>query len=279
MVANGICHIILTRFNLPSGGREAKIRESPDWLEKRFQLFETYCLPSVLAQSNLNFTWFIYFDEHTPEPHYSRAKQFEQLYENITLFWETDVTLSRIREQIVSLVDSSADTLLTTRLDNDDALNRNFIDELQVQASQLRQSSPQVLNYPNGMILNNGSTYSHRDKNSPFASLLEPMSVNIRTIWRYQHTQLHRFGAIHQLTSEAMWLQIVHGDNVSNRIRGRRVSNKVLVDSFQFSEPLALSESRYGIILENTFLFPVRQLKEFCRAGLKALLLLVKRSN
>jgi len=281
MLAENICHIILTRFNLPSGGRESKIRQSPNWLENRFQLFEKYCLPSVVNQSNSNFNWFIYFDKDTPEPFYSRAKQYEQQYPSVSLFWESDAPINKIRSHILKLARSNTagtnTTLLTTRLDSDDALHNDFIDTLQKYAQQIDLgTSNRVLNYPDGLIINNGRTYAHHDESNPFASLLEPLSQAIQTVWQYPHTQLHKFGPIQQMYEAAMWLQVIHGNNVSNRTRGYRVSNHLLKSTFPALKLGLKVEKQWLIIAENIILLPFRHLKELGRSILKALFLLAK---
>lgn len=50
-------HLIITRFNLNLYARDK--HDAPTrterWLEHRFEIFERYCLPSVAAQTNLEF--------------------------------------------------------------------------------------------------------------------------------------------------------------------------------------------------------------------------------
>ena len=59
-------HVIMTRFNMPTPGRESHIRSRPGWLAGRFELFERYCLPSIAAQTTRDFHWVVYFDVETP---------------------------------------------------------------------------------------------------------------------------------------------------------------------------------------------------------------------
>lgn len=63
-----IRHFILTRFNLRLWTKDKKQQptRTSEWLEKRFQLFETFCLPSIKSQSVKNFKWIVLFDESTP---------------------------------------------------------------------------------------------------------------------------------------------------------------------------------------------------------------------
>ena len=37
-----------------------------NWLKHRYYLFETFCFPSILSQTNKNFKWLVFFDKDTP---------------------------------------------------------------------------------------------------------------------------------------------------------------------------------------------------------------------
>src|ERR1700677_2318486 len=53
-------HLIITRYNLPiPWGRRGNLHADEDWLEERQQLFERYCLPSVVLaeRSCPSVTW------------------------------------------------------------------------------------------------------------------------------------------------------------------------------------------------------------------------------
>jgi hypothetical protein len=56
-------HVLLTRFNVRyvEDPNAPSIGTDPDWLARRFELFERYCLPSVIAQSAQNFSWIIIY--------------------------------------------------------------------------------------------------------------------------------------------------------------------------------------------------------------------------
>ena len=66
-------HFILTRFNLRLVEVSADLDsdkfgnkiDRDQWLLHRFELFERYCLPSMAAQANQDFRWFLFFDEAT----------------------------------------------------------------------------------------------------------------------------------------------------------------------------------------------------------------------
>lgn len=62
-------HFILTRFNLNLWHKDKNDNEinRNEWLAYRLNLFETYCLPSVVAQTEQNFKWIILVDKETPK--------------------------------------------------------------------------------------------------------------------------------------------------------------------------------------------------------------------
>lgn len=79
-------HYIITRFNLPIfqpkvGGRTFTSC-SEEYLQYRFQLFERYCMPSVINQSCQNFKWLVLFDVNTPEPYKQKAALWHKEYHN-----------------------------------------------------------------------------------------------------------------------------------------------------------------------------------------------------
>src|SRR5438105_5292995 len=68
-----IQHIFLIRFNVTDPKYSNRL--TPEWLENRFELFESFCLPSLIGQSNQNFSTYIYFDSKTPATFIARAKR------------------------------------------------------------------------------------------------------------------------------------------------------------------------------------------------------------
>ncbi len=61
-------HFVITLFNLKLWTQDKNnvSTRTDEWLEKRFELFENYCLPSLKAQTNKNFVWLCLFDQFTP---------------------------------------------------------------------------------------------------------------------------------------------------------------------------------------------------------------------
>ncbi len=125
-------HILITRFNITYEDTPLVCRKGlqEDWLAQRFALFETYCMPSVLGQTNRSFQWLVLFDEHTPEPFRGRidCHVTEGAYHAV---WMSSFDLDVIKANVRRFISPDASHVITTRLDNDDAISRHFVARVQ----------------------------------------------------------------------------------------------------------------------------------------------------
>ncbi|GAA6137342.1 hypothetical protein NBRC116583_10890 [Arenicella sp. 4NH20-0111] len=264
-----ILHIVLTRFNLPSKGRERKLRQSSAWLDERFTLFESVCLPSMAAQTSQDFLWLVFFDSQTSDAHQARAKNMVKAHKNIRLIWLRGSLHSAINSIIDEVAEKQTKTLITTRLDNDDALNKNFIHHIHRIQSTIPINESRIVNFDNGIVFSNGRAYEHRDTSNAFTTLVEPFSSNNNTIWKKQHTRLSELADIINIEQPAMWLQVIHNRNISNRVRGYRVNNQVVAQNFSTDLTPLPEEKNLPIKIENVILYPLRCFKEWGRGKLK----------
>lgn len=263
-------HFLLTRFNVAAPGREEAIRLRPGWLEGRFDLFRAYCLPSVAAQTRQDFEWIVLFDNETPEEFKVEISKLQAVYffrAEFTPFFEMDKIVPRLMK-----ASEDAEWLLTTRLDSDDILAADHVARLR---EAINPERPQVVNFFQGLILSIEGTrprlYSIRDYANPFSSLFEPVGSSVRTIWGEKHVDIERLAPITQIGDPPAWLQIVHGSNVSNRIKGRRVMLNSFGESFPHLRALSTktTESAAAINRENMIISPMRQAKECLRTVAK----------
>ena len=223
-------HVIMTRFNLATPGKESSIRNRTGWLEGRFDLFEKYCLPSVAAQSSSRFQWIIYFDEGTPAVFRSRIEALRKVFPFIP-YYTGLFPASGWPRSIIETFDFKTDALLTTRLDNDDALASDFVERLHAEIVK-HAAADGAYNFENGFVLSNGKLYCLTHPHNAFFSFLAPYGEHMTTAPSIQHMELARHGKIHQIGGAGGWMQIVHGGNVSNKIRGSRVSSSALSNYF-----------------------------------------------
>jgi hypothetical protein len=237
-----LLHVVLTRFNLATGGREAPIRNQPGWLTKRFDLFERYCLPSMAAQTCQEFEWIVFFDDATPEDFRRRIEKEQQVrkfYPYFTPLFDRSGWI----EAIFSVTElRNASILLTTVLDNDDALANDYVSILQNAAIDQKKHSRLAFNFTNGYVLNSDRIYYHRHKNNAFINYKEPLNRDAKTAMNLPHMRLAKHSDVVQLQGLGAWLQVVHGDNVSNRTRGRLVSKNFEDRNLERFPPSALAE-------------------------------------
>lgn len=253
-------HVILTRFNIASPGREVAIRNSPGWLDRRFGLFEQFCLPSIAGQTVRDFHWLIYFDKDTPAEFRERIERDRQIY-NFTPRYVGLFDKAMIAEDVRALAAPDEQLIVTTRLDNDDALSSDFVGR--VQAAAIDAPAQTVLNFTQGIAMRGGRLYTASDHSSPFTSLVERDLAGIETIWAKSHHELGEKWTIVQVPSKPLWLQVVHGENVTNRIKGKLVSDVEIIDSFKIRGDVAPRPVGSGTVLwDHAVLSPFRQVRE-----------------
>lgn len=228
MLPQRTVHIVLTRFNVKTKGKESKIRIQPNWLNNRFELFETYCYPSVKAQTNQNFLWLIYFDSQTPEEYKERISKFCKEFPKLHPYYIDEWTTENVHNAIQSIIPEGTEFLLTTRLDNDDGVNCQFIDVLHQHDFN---DTDWYYNFKDGLTYSDGYAYVHQDKSNAFLSRLEKID-SYKTAWELPHPDVEETGRISQLELPHAWLQVIHGENVSNKIRGSVISPKEWVSSY-----------------------------------------------
>lgn len=214
----------MTRFNLATPGREAPIRLSPGWLEARFDLFERYCLPSVAAQTDRQFRWLIWFDQATPAPWRDRivALQRQQPFEPVF------AGLFAASGWRAGLGDLPPGWLLTVRLDNDDALACDFVARLRSAVAERMaeqgtdRTRPGFFNFTRGLVRRGDALYALSHRSNAFIARLEPAESG-ETVMTVPHMAAAHRAPVEQIAGPPAWMQIVHGRNVSNRVRGWRI--------------------------------------------------------
>ena len=149
-------HFIITRFNVPfenylndKNGKEVR---NIDWLDERFKLFEKYCFPSIVNQSNKNFKWLVFFDLETPSSFVQRINHLceesgcmEPVYIN-----SGKEFLIELNKKIFSLKRKEDAYIITTRIDNDDALYFNYVEDVQ---KKFQKQNDVIFNFKNGYLV------------------------------------------------------------------------------------------------------------------------------
>lgn len=263
----GFAHVILTRFNLATPGRESTLRNQPGWLDSRFALFEHYCLPTLAAQTCRDVRWIVYFDEDTPAPFRARieaCRKVADFHPYFTPLFPGERWGQSARE-VLAAEGRTAPWLLSTRLDNDDGLAVDFVARVQAaaRAALADPAGPRrtALNLTNGVVFDGRRAYALAHPSNAFSSLLEPWEA-ARTVWEVSHMDLAAAAPVVQVGGPPAWLQVVHGGNVSNKIRGRRIATAGLAGRFPPAIDLGPPASAAAVAAENLLLAPVRDARD-----------------
>jgi hypothetical protein len=260
-----IDHVLLTRFNLPSVSAESIIRAKDGWLQQRVELFERYCLPSVSSQTNKEFHWIIYFDPDSPEwlMRWIREQRPLGLYQP---FFRSSVSRAELCADIRTVVGPPRDELITTNLDNDDGLATDFIDRIQLAG---RKGERTALYIAQGLIKSENRLYSFKDPRNAFCSVRETWNSPI-TCWSNWHNLLGENLPVIEIGGKPGWLQVIHGRNVSNRIRGKRVCSSCHIDRFPGLIDDVRNANLHERMLDRLLAQPARLARDSSRKAAKA---------
>lgn len=229
-------HLVYTRFNLAIkfGGEgkndglrkdSSKPQERPwldeDYLEERFRIFEKYTFESMMHQSNKNFIWFVLFHRDTPEKYKNRIRLYEKRIQQFCPRFFDDEECNHISQVIEKDIQEHYQgyVVITTRIDNDDLVSEDFVEEIQKDAVN-NGNDIYFLSYTNGLQYDmrskqiTGFTYP----NNHFISLItEPRRVG-EHILKFNHAYIDEsgIGIVHKKTKMPLWIEVIHASNVSN---------------------------------------------------------------
>ena len=225
-------HFILTRFNLLLWNKDKKgnLVRTKKWLEHRFSLFEKYCLPSIANQTCKTFEWIVLFDSSTPEIYKERIEKYQQICPQLAPVYVNPMGgryfAQIFRDEVVKRLDSNENhnenekRVITTYLDNDDALDIRFVEDIQ----------KRVVNLPDGTFFNYTSGYQFftdynyvmriRFPRNHFMSVVENGNPSaVKTIYGYgSHYYIGKLDGVRivKVIDAPMWCEVIHEKNMGN---------------------------------------------------------------
>lgn len=256
-----IKHYILTRFNLALWSKDKKGRTTKDeaWLANRFDLFEQYTLPSVMNQSNTNFLWVVMFDNDTPELYRNKVTQWADTYPNFKYIavkaaqarWYPRIFTEYIRHDLQKSAPETDIKVITSWLDNDDMIGRDYVATVQQDAQKIGNGTFFFYRKGTQYFLEDNYALHIVFPNNHFVSRIEDTTANnrlIRTVYEYgTHYDLPKIKAAKLLFIDnddvkPLWAEVVHGRNVDNdvkmRLNFRFVKDAGLMESFALNKKL-----------------------------------------
>ncbi|MEM6501474.1 MAG: glycosyltransferase [Cyanobacteria bacterium P01_C01_bin.89] len=229
-------HFLLTRFNVVRPFTANKPILDHDWLNRRFELFERFCFPSVAGQTNNDFYWIILFHPQTPDIFMQRLDRLCKSAPHLkVLVGKTFKGL--IKERILDLGSSNElNALITTRLDNDDSICQDFVSEIQRQTHQnlssenhsISRENPLFLDFSKGYYVAGDYLYQINSFANHFCSLAYPLTQEeksgkqeVQTVFLMNHTLIVDQPGYKEIDDYPAWIEVIHESNSRNCLRGK----------------------------------------------------------
>lgn len=216
-------HVITTRFNVPTSAwtvtRGGAKPLSEDWLKDRFDIFQKYCLPSFKNQSNKNFIWLVFFDVNTPQNY---KREIEKIQNEFSLFQpffvqDFEEMHRKALEIIPTFFEDNVRFLISTDVDNDDLLHREFVETVQ---GKFEPKNEFVIDLKRGLQMtktagNKAFINVFYMVANPFVSLVEDKN-NFGTIMKEEHLKYRNYKNYTAFDSEPRFIQYIHTNNLVN---------------------------------------------------------------
>ncbi|MBW2961383.1 glycosyltransferase [Mesonia aestuariivivens] len=215
-------HYLITRFNLKKEGWSTSKNNIPvlteEWLERRFNLFENFCFPSIKSQNNQNFIWLVYFDEDTPQVFKDRILGLSMGYPKFQPRYVNNMQafVPSIQKELQK---SKSQYIISTRIDNDDCISYNFIKDIQ---DRFIETKHQALDYADGYTLQISPDFKLGKKRqlwNPFISLIEENNQP-QSVWQKSHADWKLDPLVKRINNKRLWMSIIHQENKVNEFTG-----------------------------------------------------------
>lgn len=237
-------HVIVTRFSVRFAATQAPPDEA--WLQYRWAFFRDVTIPSFASQTEQGFRWLVFFDESAPD--WLRAEVAAVAPGLFTPVWlDGPGDLARVRAEI----SSDAPYLITTRVDSDDAIARSFVADVW---SFFDHQDALYINFLRGVQIDRkGWVYGYGYLNNAFLTYVEKRQPGVPplTVVRSAHGDCRRFAPVLNVVGPPRWLQVIHGSNVDNNVRGTRIAPVVVAREFDIDLPYEVDVTGPTIFAQN----------------------------
>lgn len=216
-------HIVITRFSAVFTAEQPP--PSREWLEYRLAFFvEATCSSLERQRPSREYRWMVFFDDRCDADFKQRVESLsEGLFEPVWThenFW-SGVVQREVQEK------TTAPYLITTRLDSDDGVAIDFIAGVQ---AEFQHQDLLFVNFPRGLQVDrSGAIYKLDYPSNPFLSLVEQRQTGRSPLTVFgsgAHRSAGLHGPVREVMTHPMWMQVVHGSNLANGVRGSRTTPK-----------------------------------------------------
>jgi predicted O-methyltransferase YrrM len=257
--------LLVTRYFLRIFSPDPKTRltdvQARAWFAERERIFDGYTLPSVLAQSKQSKTWLIFIEQSLADllpksltgprrPPFVEIVEVDSEGKNFFSF-RNDIS-NRINERFDLMERAGVERGVVTvsRVDNDDALSHDFLSTLARLALSKRAAAAasRIVTFPHGLQYLDGKklgTYLFTNNhflNSYHTRRVQPTALHAMS-FNHSHLFTKSPDTLVINTDLPMWVEIVHGSNVSNRYRSKLALHGADELNGRFGAPYRIEES------------------------------------
>lgn len=218
-------HFIITQFNIRLWDKD-KLNVSTyteEWLTKRFILFDLYCFPSILKQTNPNFIWICLFDKNTPEYYKEKIKEYQERCPQLqACFLDKEDTLDWLgytKNRMSEYLEPQDEYVVSTNLDNDDAIHIDMINSVSLNINKKPEEVLYSFNYGYQYFTEIGIILKMLYPHNHFLTLVEKNAPDFKTIKCMPHAKARKHFKTIDIKSNPFWIEFVHNNNVNNDLR------------------------------------------------------------
>jgi len=234
-------HILMTRFNIytkysvsdgvfDESGEDIIYESDEEYLTYRFNLFEKYTLPSVSAQKNVDFVWFVFFSDRLPTAFKDRVDMISKqnsVFRPIYLSRQNSFYEEKFNKIVHTILTDEGiiekgEILISTRIDNDDAIADDYLYHIEQTCLESKREYPYAIFFENGvqLDLNRGMVCKHiywTSAKNHFFSIVNAFSMEYKYPLNVHHGKVdEEMEVISVFNTPVMWMEIVHGRNIVN---------------------------------------------------------------
>lgn len=224
---NKFLHIIVTTFNVKTKpGREWP---NPDaWVAERLSILEKYTYPSIMAQTNKNFSWVIFYSEESLNTKFiDKIKELK----NVDLFCVPGIQTFNAQKHLVQgyLKTKNIENyeyLITTTLDSDDMIRNTYVED--IQNKRFKEQNLKIINYRTGYrhFVGEEGTWEFKWSCNSLFTMIEKINKleDIITCKQcYSHAEMCRkryFKHVEDINNnKPMWIHLIHESNVQTKYK------------------------------------------------------------
>jgi len=233
-------HYLVTRYNVPfekwDRDKAGNQVGHDEWMQQRLRLFKKFCVPTILHQSNQAFHWLIYLDVQTDPSALKAIHKELNVVKNAEVKFAANMQdlLGDLRK-VLSTVET--DYVITSRLDNDDGLGREYIQQIQ---NAFLPGDKTLVNMLHGVLYDSDKRILTTVRNARlnhYTSLIEKRHPNQEclTVLGFSHTQPPEECTVINLDADHSWLKIIHGRNLNSRAKGKPVLRNAVLPFYNIT--------------------------------------------